>query len=159
MRPARATPGDTARSRWGLRWGEGGSWLEVLAGRSSWSWQQSCTLSSNGRRACLGCRACPEPSLFLPPAATSLLQITYHYTRDRSILLKALLRRNLGLGPGTPPQLNASGLLDPALVSYHGATMLAHKKCAAAEAAAVAAVAAAAAEREPSEASAVTAAS
>ncbi|PSC71268.1 hypothetical protein C2E20_5393 [Micractinium conductrix] len=107
-------------------------------------------------RAWLAVRDAPCPG---HPWRYSEEQITYHYTRDRSILLKALLRRNLGLGPGTPPQLNASGLLDPALVSYHGATMLAHKKCAAAEAAAVAAVAAAAAEREPSEASAVTAAS
>lgn len=52
-------------------------------------------------------------------------QLTYHYTRDRNILVKALLRRNLG--PASP-MVPASGLLDPALQSFHKATMQAHNK-------------------------------
>ena len=41
------------------------------------------------------------------------------------MLIKALLRRNLG--PGTP-ELQASGRLSPALVAFHSATCEAQKK-------------------------------
>lgn len=64
-------------------------------------------------------------------------QITYHYTRDRSVLLKAMLRRNLG---PTSPQLSATGLLDPALQAFHAATMAARQGKAAQALAAAAAV-------------------
>lgn len=52
-------------------------------------------------------------------------QITYHYTRDRTVLTKALLRR--GFSPRSAVPLPASGLLDPAYASFHAATMEAQK--------------------------------
>lgn len=50
-------------------------------------------------------------------------QVQYHYSRQRDILVTALLRRNLG--PATPAANQA--LLEPALASFHQATRLAQK--------------------------------
>lgn len=73
-------------------------------------------------RAWVAVRDAPCPG---HPWRYSEEQLTYHYTRDRNILVKALLRRNLG--PASP-MVPASGLLDPALQSFHKATMQAHNK-------------------------------
>lgn len=69
-------------------------------------------------------RLCVFPRHAGHPWRYSEEQITYHYTRDRSLLLKAMLRRNLG--PASP-QLPATGLLDPALQAFHAATMAARQ--------------------------------
>ncbi|KAL4458499.1 hypothetical protein ABPG75_013364 [Micractinium tetrahymenae] len=72
-------------------------------------------------RAWVAVRDAPCPG---HPWRYSQEQIEYHYTRDRSLLLKAMLRRNLG--PACP-QLPATGLLDPALQAFHAATMAARE--------------------------------
>lgn len=67
----------------------------------------------------------PPPACAGHPWRYSNEQITYHYSRDRSVLLKAMLRRNLG--PASP-QLPATGLLNPALQAFHAATMAARER-------------------------------
>lgn len=49
----------------------------------------------------------------------------YHYTRDRAMLTKAMLRR--GCAARAAAMLPATGLLDPAYQSYHAATMAAQE--------------------------------
>lgn len=53
-------------------------------------------------------------------------QIEYHYTRDRRVLTKALLRR--GCVPASAAALGpATAYVDPSLQAYHSATMAAAK--------------------------------
>ena len=59
------------------------------------------------------------------PAQPNAQQIVYHYTRDRAVLAKALLRR--GCVPHSTAPLPATGLLDPAYQAYHSAAMEAQK--------------------------------
>lgn len=110
--------------------GEEGGWagslqLAICNNSSAQTVQPCCCLTliytaelpSLTRPALIHLPACPPCPPCLP-----VLQIYYHYTRDRSILHKALLRRNLGPAAPLAP---ATGLLDPALQSFHEATMAA----------------------------------
>lgn len=69
----------------------------------------------------LGGSVSPSPRCLL----FILLQIVYHYTRDRAVLAKALLRR--GCVPHSAAPLPATGLLDPAYQAYHSAAVEAQK--------------------------------
>jgi len=62
-----------------------------------------------------------SPLLPLLPRRFPPTQIVYHYTRDRAVLAKALLRR--GCVPHCATPLPATGLLDPAYQAYHSAAM------------------------------------
>ncbi|KAI7840304.1 hypothetical protein COHA_006086 [Chlorella ohadii] len=73
-------------------------------------------------RAWVAVRDSPCPG---HPMRYSEEQIVYHYTRDRAVLAKALLRR--GCVPHCATPLPATGLLDPAYQAYHSAAMDAQK--------------------------------
>jgi hypothetical protein len=73
-------------------------------------------------RAWVAVRDSPCPG---HPMRYSEEQIVYHYTRDRAVLAKALLRR--GCVPHSTAPLPATGLLDPAYQAYHSAEMEAQK--------------------------------